>query len=233
MKVVVLTGAGISKESGLETFREEGGIWTRYNIEDVCTPEGYARNPALVHQFYNEYRRRLKEVKPNAAHMALARLEQAAHEGRWNGEILVVTQNIDDLHDRAGSKNVLHMHGELLRMRCTHCENSSPWEGDSSVQSLCPSCGQPALRPDIVWFGEMPKHMEHIQSALMSCDVFVAIGTSGTVYPAAGFVRLAHTARKIELNLEPSEGSLYFDQVLSGPASVTVPRFVADLMGEK
>ncbi|QNT77523.1 NAD-dependent deacylase [Entomobacter blattae] len=231
MRVVVLTGAGISKESGLETFRDTGGIWTRYNVDDVCTPEGFARNPALVHQFYNEYRDRLKEVSPNAAHKALAEWEKASQDGRWQGELLVVTQNIDDLHERAGSKNLLHMHGELLKLRCVSCGTIEAIVGHSSQETKCPKCEKKAMRPHIVWFGEMPLFMEDIQTALISCDLFVSIGTSGTVYPAAGFVQLARTARKVEINKDPSSGSSYFDTVLTGVATQRVPEFVESFIG--
>jgi len=229
-RVVVLTGAGISRESGLHTFRDADGIWSKVRIEDVCTPEAFAADPAYVHAFYNARRAQLPEVAPNAAHAALARLE-AAFEGSGR-ELLVVTQNIDDLHERAGSAHLLHMHGELLRARCTRCGATPDWNGPMSVDTPCPACAATALRPDVVWFGEMPLHMDAIQGALERCDLFVSIGTSGTVYPAAGFVQIASRhARTVELNLEPSEGSSLFDHSILGPATDRVPAFVDALLG--
>ncbi len=225
-RIVVLTGAGISRASGLDTFRDAGGIWSRVRIEDVATPEAFARDPARVHGFYNARRTQLAEVQPNAAHAALALLEQ-----RHEGELLIVTQNVDDLHERAGSRKLLHMHGELRRVRCTACDARPEWMADTGIGVPCPSCGAAALRPDVVWFGEMPMHMDAIEAALDRCDLFVAIGTSGTVYPAAGFVRIAaRHAHTIELNLEPSGGS-EFEQYVQGPATVVVPELVRDLLG--
>lgn len=224
--IVVLTGAGISRESGLDTFRDAGGIWSGVRIEDVATPEAFARDPVRVHAFYNARRARLADVRPNAAHEALARLER-----QIDGDLLVVTQNVDDLHERAGSRALLHMHGELRRVRCDACGARPEWRTDTGADIPCPSCGEPRLRPDVVWFGEMPMHMEAIEAALERCDLFVAIGTSGTVYPAAGFVRsVGRRARTIELNLEPSEGSR-FERSVQGPATVTVPALVRDLLG--
>ncbi len=226
-RIVVLTGAGISRSSGLDTFRDVGGIWSQVRIEDVATPEAFARDPARVHNFYNARRARLAEVQPNAAHAALARLEQ-----RHEGELLIVTQNVDDLHERAGSRKLLHMHGELRRVRCTACGVRPEWDADTGVAIPCPSCGVAALRPDVVWFGEMPLHMDAIEAALDRCDLFVSIGTSGTVYPAAGFARIASRhAHTIELNLEPS-GWSDFEQSIQGQASVIVPELVRDLLGE-
>jgi NAD-dependent deacetylase len=226
-RIVVLTGAGISRESGLDTFRDAGGLWSQVRIEDVATPEAFARDPQRVHAFYNHRRAQLAGVQPNAAHLALAGLEQ-----HFAGEVLVVTQNVDDLHERAGSRNLLHMHGELLRARCTSCGARPNWHGDTGANVPCPSCGACALRPDVVWFGEMPRHMEEIEAALERCELFVSIGTSGTVYPAAGFVqRASGHARTVELNLEPS-GSYLFDQSVVGPATQTVPGLVRDLLGE-
>ena len=184
--IVVLTGAGISRESGLETFRDPDGIWARVRVEDVATPEAFARDPARVHAFYNERRAGLLDpaVAPNPAHVALARLE-----AEWPGEVLLVTQNIDDLHERAGSRGLLHMHGELLKSRCLACAAVAPWREPLSIASVCPSCGAAGrLRVDVVWFGEVPYHLEPIYQALARCGLFVAIGTSGAVYPAAGFV---------------------------------------------
>jgi NAD-dependent deacetylase len=229
--IVILTGAGISKESGLETFRDTGGIWSRVSIEEVATPEAFARDPARVHAFYNARRRSLLEgaVAPNAAHLALARLERA-----WPGGFLLVTQNIDNLHERAGSRKLLHMHGEILKARCLVCGATSPWEQDLDLESPCPACGTAgALRVAVVWFGEMPLGMERIYEALEECGLFLSIGTSGSVYPAAGFVeelRAAGRARRVELNLEPSEGQALFDEQRYGPASEIVPAYVEELL---
>jgi len=229
--IVVLTGAGISKESGLDTFRDHDGLWARVRIEDVATPEGFRRNPARVQDFYNARRRELSEggIEPNPAHLALARLERD-----WPGEVLVVTQNIDDLHERAGTSNLIHMHGELLKIRCERCQRPLPWDGDLEVASQCPDCGRAGvMRPHVVWFGEVPLEMDRILSALEHCSLFVSIGTSGHVYPAAGFVsavRNAGRARTVELNLEPSHGATLFHEVRTGPASKLVPAFVDDLL---
>jgi NAD-dependent deacetylase len=229
--IVVLTGAGISKESGLDTFRDKDGIWARVRLEDVATPEGFRRDPARVHAFYNARRRSLVEsgVEPNAAHLALARLER-----EWPGGVLVVTQNIDDLHDRAGSANLIHMHGELLKVRCRHCRQPIPWQGDVEVSTPCPDCGRPGLlRPHVVWFGEMPLDMDRIYAALKGCALFVSIGTSGNVQPAAGFVQAVRDlgrALTVELNLEPSEGASLFAETRYGPATSVVPAFVEGLL---
>jgi NAD-dependent deacetylase len=232
-RIVILTGAGISKESGLDTFRCAGGLWSKVRIEDVATPEAFARDPDRVQSFYDARRRGLLEqaVRPNAAHEALVELER-----RLPGEVLVVTQNIDDLHDRAGQENLVHMHGELLKARCTRCSAVVPWRGDLAPAPRCPACGaERGLRPHVVWFGEMPLEMDRIQAALAGCELFVSIGTSGNVYPAAGFVREARAAgaRTVELNLEPSEGASLFDEAVYGPATRTVPDFVARLLSER
>ena len=225
-RVVILTGAGISQESGLHTFRDAGGVWSQVRIEDVATPEAFARDPARVQAFYNARRAQLPSVMPNAAHAALARLD-----AEFDGDLLVVTQNVDDLHERAGSRRLLHMHGELGRARCTACGATPAWAGPIQADTPCPVCGQASLRPDVVWFGEMPLHMDRIEQALMACDLFVSIGTSGTVYPAAGFVQMASGhARTIELNLEPSDGWTRFDDSLTGPATRLVPAFVDELL---
>jgi len=230
-RIVILTGAGISKESGLETFRDPGGIWSRVRIEDVATPEAFVRDPETVHRFYNARRRGLlaAAVRPNRAHLALARLEAA-----WPGEVLLVTQNIDDLHERAGSRNLLHMHGELLKARCLACGDAAPWREDMHCGSVCLACATPGrLRVDVVWFGEMPYHLERIFAALSECDLFVSIGTSGSVYPAAGFVqevRDVGRAHSVELNLEPSEGSPLFAERRHGAAGEIVPAFVDELL---
>ncbi|MEI6559736.1 MAG: NAD-dependent deacylase [Rhodospirillaceae bacterium] len=226
--IVILTGAGISKESGLDTFRDEGGIWARVRIEDVATSDGFLRNPQRVHQFYNDRRRGLSDVVPNPAHAALADLEAA-----WPGEVLLVTQNIDDLHERAGSRNLIHMHGELLKARCAFCDTVQPWAGEMSVQDVCWSCGRRGgVRPHVVWFGEVPLEMERIFGALMECALFLSIGTSGHIYPAAGFVSAAgsHGAHTVELNLEPSAGASLFDDAIQGLATTVVPDFVRGLL---
>lgn len=226
--IVVLTGAGVSAESGIKTFRDHNGLWENHRLEDVCTPEAFARNPALVQQFYNARRRQLvAEAHPNPAHLALANFEQA-----FTGNFTLVTQNVDDLHERAGSKNLIHMHGELLKARCAKTETVFPWKDDISTTTFCPCCDQPGLlRPHIVWFGEIPLQMEEIEAALALCDLFVAIGTSGQVYPAAGFVQMAtaYGAHTVELNLEPSQAGSLFNQYLYGPASQTVPQFLTSL----
>ena len=229
--IVVLTGAGISQESGLATFRDAGGIWARVRIEDVATPEAFSRDPFRVQEFYNLRRAQLRDPKvtPNDAHRALAALEQ-----RWPGEVLVVTQNVDDLHERAGSRRLIHMHGELMKARCYACRAASPWGEDITPQSVCPSCAATGrLRPHVVWFGEMPLEMERIEAALDACGIFVSIGTSGNVYPAAGFVaQVRRRARTVELNLEPSEGSRQFAEAIHGPATKIVPAFVERLLAE-
>jgi NAD-dependent deacetylase len=252
--LVILTGAGISRESGLATCRDADGIWAKVRLEDVATPEAFARDPARVHAFYNARRAQLRDpaIAPNAAHLALAELD-----ARWPGGLLLVTQNVDDLHARAGEMvraaglgsgcsppaaaapfagrtagRMLHMHGELMKARCLVCEAVQPWEEDLSTATACPACGRTGgLRPHIVWFGEMPMHMEAIGEALERCDIFVSIGTSGQVYPAAGFVaEVAGRARTVELNLEPSAGSRLFDEAVHGPATEIVPRFVRRLL---
>lgn len=225
-RIVVLTGAGISAESGLGTFRDRGGIWSRYDLEEVATPEGFARNPGLVHEFYNARRENMRLARPNAAHLALFRLERDRRGG-----VLVVTQNIDNLHERAGSRSVIHMHGELSRALCAAC--GARWDAPPvmSPEDACPACGRPATRPDVVWFGEMPYRLDEIGAALAACDLFVAIGTSGQVWPAAGFVGEARSAGAhcVELNLEASEVSRRFHEVRLGPASELVPDWVAGL----
>lgn len=225
--IVILTGAGISKESGLDTFRDADGIWARVRIEDVATPQAFRRDPQLVHDFYNARRRQLGDpaVEPNAAHRALARLEK-----EWQGEVLVVTQNIDNLHERAGTRNLVHMHGELAKVRCEACHEVFEWLRDLSVEDACPACqAKGTLRPHVVWFGEMPLEMERIYAALERCSLFLSIGTSGNVYPAAGFVshvRRFTQAHTVELNMEPSEGATLFQETIYGPASKVVPAFV-------
>ncbi|QIE57619.1 NAD-dependent deacylase [Pikeienuella piscinae] len=229
MNIVILTGAGISAESGLGTFRDVGGLWTRYPLEDVATPEGFAKDPALVHEFYNMRRRIARRASPNAAHAALARLEAGWREA-GRGGFALVTQNVDDLHERAGSRNVLHMHGELLRQLCGACGDRRDCPGDLSAAARCPACGAGALRPDVVWFGEIPYRMEEIGDLVPAADLFVSIGTSGEVYPAAGFAAEAARAgaRTLELNLEPSIGR--FDEAREGRASEIVPLWVAQML---
>ncbi len=227
--LILLTGAGISAESGVRTFRDAGGLWEGHRIEEVATPEGYAAHPELVQTFYNARRAQLNQVAPNAAHRALAQLEAA-----WEGPFLLVTQNVDDLHDRAGSRNLIHMHGELRKARCTNCHTLHRWEVDLSEATPCPHCGRTArLRPHIVWFGEMPLEMPRIFEALDQADLFVAIGTSGVVYPAAGFVEaVGPRCRTVELNLEPSAVVSAFAEHRQGKATDLVPAFVQDLLAQ-
>ncbi|WP_379545432.1 NAD-dependent deacylase [Qipengyuania sp. DSG2-2] len=224
--IVILTGAGISAESGIDTFRDAGGLWEQHRVEDVATPEGFARDPELVQRFYDMRRAAVQEVEPNPAHHALARLER-----EFPGELLLVTQNVDDLHERAGA-SPLHMHGELLSALCAICEARHRWTGTLIEGPPCPACAAKALRPDVVWFGEMPYQMDRIYRALASCDLFVSIGTSGAVYPAAGFVQEAkgHGAQTLELNLEPSEGSHWFDESRHGRAGELVPEWVGEVL---
>ncbi|QNE30567.1 NAD-dependent deacylase [Sphingomonas sp. NBWT7] len=225
--IVVLTGAGISAESGLATFRGPGGLWEGHRVEDVCTPEALAADPALVHRFYDLRRAALRDVAPNAAHTALARLDAA-----WPGELLIVTQNVDDLHERAGACRLLHMHGELMSALCAACGARAPSPLALPPGTACAACGAAALRPDIVFFGEMPYQMERIERALAACDLFVSIGTSGAVYPAAGFVQLAnhYGAATLELNLEPSGGSGWFDESRRGAATTLVPAWIDEML---
>lgn len=225
--IVVLTGAGISAESGIATFRGPGGLWEGHRVEDVCTPQALARDPELVHRFYDLRRAALAGVEPNAAHRALARLD-----AEWPGELLIVTQNVDDLHERAGAKRMLHMHGALLSALCAECGERAAWPGDMPPGTVCASCGAPAMRPDIVFFGEMPYGMDVIERALARADLFVSIGTSGAVYPAAGFVQTAryHGAATLEMNLDRSEGSGWFAESRRGPAGELVPAWVDGLL---
>ncbi|CAN1724662.1 CobB-S [Hyphomicrobium sp. 1Nfss2.1] len=229
--IVVLTGAGLSAESGLSTFRDKDGIWAKYDYRDVATPEGFRANPALVHDFYNQRRSALADVKPNAAHIALARLER-----EHAGSVIIVTQNIDALHEAAGSQHLIHMHGELMKALCARCGERHAWASDLGLDTPCPSCGSVGgMRPDVVWFGEMPYQMERIYMALTAADLFISIGTSGNVYPAAGFVAEARSAgaHTVELNLEPSEGASVFAEAHYGPATRIVPAFVETLPAAK
>jgi NAD-dependent deacetylase len=227
-RIVILTGAGVSAESGVPTFRGPDGLWEGQRVEDVATPEAYRRDPVLVQTFYDMRRAALGRVEPNAAHRALARLDAV-----WPGELLLVTQNVDDLHERAGSARMLHMHGRLKAAWCLACDRRMDWEGALLGEPECPACGLSGhLRPDIVWFGEMPYHMDEIEEALLGTDLFLSIGTSGNVYPAAGFVDLARHggAHTVELNLDPSMTSHRFAESRLGPAGVLVPRFVDELL---
>ena len=226
--IVILTGAGISAESGLDTFRGPGGLWSGHRVEDICTPEALAANRALVLDFYDQRRAALGTVEPNAAHEALARLDR-----EWAGELLIVTQNVDDLHERAGATRMLHMHGELMSALCESCGSRARFGGAMCDDPVCGACGAAgAIRPDIVFFGEMPYEMERIDAALARADLFVSIGTSGAVYPAAGYVQTArhHGAVTLELNLEPSAGSYLFEESRMGPAGVLVPAWVDEVL---
>jgi len=229
--LVILTGAGISRESGLETFRDKGGVWDQVNLEEVATPEAFAADPKKVHAFYNARRAQLVQEcpQPNAAHHALARLEK-----KWAGDVIIITQNIDDLHNQAGNQALYPMHGELLKVRCTHCGTLHPWRDNLDTKSQCPSCdSQGSLRPHVVWFGEVPLYMEEIAAFLEDADLFVAIGTSGTVYPAAGFVQAVRQkadCHTLELNLEPSDSASLFEEKRYGRASDLVPAFVDELL---
>jgi len=231
--IVVLTGAGISRESGLHTFRDADGIWATVKIEDVATPAAFRRDPVRVQEFYNARRRKLlgNDIAPNTAHQALA-----GFEADWPGAFLLVTQNIDNLHERAGSRNLIHMHGEMLKARCDRCGDVTECRDDLFVDTPCVACGElGTMRPHVVWFGEMPFEMERIYAALETCDLFVSIGTSGNVYPAAGFVQAARMAgaRTVELNLEPSEGATLFEEAVYGPAGTVVPDWFARLARDR
>lgn len=226
--LVILTGAGISAESGIKTFRDSNGLWENHRIEDVASPEGFARDPELVQNFYNLRRKQLHDssVHPNAAHLALAELERS-----WEGPFLLVTQNVDNLHERAGSKKMVHMHGELLKVRCGSCEEVHEWQEDLASTHTCSACKKSGfLRPHIVWFGEMPLYMDAIYQALEECEIFVSIGTSGNVYPAAGFASMAYKAKKYEANLDASMISDQFHEHWTGPASQQVTALVRHLL---
>ena len=226
-KIVILTGAGISAESGLGTFRDTDGLWTKYALEDVATPEAFDRNPQLVQSFYNMRRSEAARAKPNAAHKALARLQRA-----YAGEVVLVTQNVDGLHEAAGSPDVIHMHGQLDQALCGACSHRWPAPAEMEVGERCPQCGSPSARPDVVWFGEMPYAMNSIYAHLASADIFAAIGTSGQVYPAAGFVQDARAqgAHTVELNLDASDMAPVFAEHRQGPATQIVPDWVEDIL---
>lgn len=225
-KIVILTGAGISAESGIGTFRDKGGIWSRYDVKDVATPEAFARNPDLVYEFYNMRRAKVREAVPNAAHFALAELEAAR-------DVVLITQNVDDLHQKAGSTSVIHMHGAHRTALCGAC--GARWDAplEMSRRDVCPECAACSVRPDVVWFGEMPYHMDRIAAALETAEIFVSIGTSGNVYPAAGFVQQARRfgAHCVELNLEETEISDGFHETRRGPAGEVVPAWVRQIVG--
>lgn len=225
--IVILTGAGISAESGMGTFRDKDGLWSQHRIEDVATPEGFARDPDLVHAFYNTRRIAAAAADPNAAHTALARLQD-----RWTGSLTIVTQNVDALHEAGGARQVLHMHGELARALCAGCFHRWVAPPEMATNDPCPNCARPLTRPDVVWFGEMPYHMDQIFALLAKADIFAAIGTSGEVYPAAGFVREAANAgaHTVEINLAPSATVSSFAETRFGPATTCVPAWVDDLL---
>lgn len=227
-RIVVLTGAGVSADSGVSTFRDPEGVWSKYDWREVATPEGFVADPALVHLFYNARRANLKTVEPNAAHRALARLDALLGEA-----LTLVTQNVDDLHERAGSARVVHMHGELLKAACEICGARHGWAGDLSVETRCPDCkAAGGMRPDVVWFGEIPRFMDEIGEAIARADLFVSIGTSGSVYPAAGFVAEARSIGVpcAELNLEPSENAWAFGDRRYGRAAEVVPLWVEEIV---
>ena len=226
MRIAILTGAGVSAESGLGTFRDKDGLWTQFDLAEVATPEGYGRNPGKVLDFYNMRRANARDAEPNAAHEALGRL--------CNGhDVTLITQNIDDLHEQGGASGIIHIHGSLFEALCAKCGHVWPHREDMSVGDACPECKTVGtVRPNIVWFGEIPYFMDEAVAAIAAADLFVSIGTSGTVYPAAGFVEIAREARveTLELNLEASGGR--FDAVREGPASVVVPEWVAEMLKE-
>lgn len=224
VQICLLTGAGISAESGLKTFRGEDGLWEGEPVTEVATPEAFERNPQRVYRFYNMRKQQLQQVKPNAAHRAIASWQQ-----RHPNSISLITQNVDNLHERAGSVELIHMHGELLKARCLHCHTVHEWHAELDATSQCPECGlNQCLRPDIVWFGEMPKAMEDIERKVLTCDLFIAVGTSALVYPAAGLSTLARQAGALtlEVNLQSTVASSAFDFRLTGSAGQTLPRFI-------
>jgi len=232
--IAILTGAGISAESGLGTFRDKEGLWTQYDLSEVATPEGFAHNPAKVIAFYNARRENLAQAKPHAGHEALGRL-QSVYAEQGLGRVTIITQNVDRLHEAGGAVDVIHMHGVLDGDLCNNCAHRRPNPGPIALEEPCPACGSlGTLRPDVVWFGEIPYEMERIQASVLGCDLFISIGTSGAVYPAAGLVSLAREvgAHTVELNLEPSEGDYLFAETRYGPASQVVPAYVAELLGK-
>ncbi|MDR1676778.1 MAG: NAD-dependent deacylase [Deltaproteobacteria bacterium] len=241
--IIILTGAGISQESGIATFRDKNGLWNKVKIEDVATPQAFKKNPKLVHQFYNQRRRELISgtIKPNPAHLALVQLESAlktvagkTDQGSHKG-LFLVTQNVDNLHEAAGSQQVCHMHGRLCAALCQSCQARFDWTTDLSQEDVCPKCQtKGSLRPDVVWFNEIPYFLDEIQEKLKKCTTFVAIGTSGVVYPAAAFFGQAKSygAQTIEINLEPSQSATSFNRAFYGPASKTVPAWVSEVLAD-
>jgi NAD-dependent protein deacetylase/lipoamidase len=231
--IVVLTGSGVSAESGIATFRDAGGVWAKYDYREVATPEGFAADPALVHSFYNQRRCAVAVAQPNAAHIALAELETGLK--KRGGRLTIITQNVDDLHERAGSKSLFHMHGELTKATCTDCGGVLAWREDLALETQCPACDHiGTMRPFVVWFGETPRFMEEAVDVIMGADLFVSIGTSGAVYPAAGFVSeaLAYGVSTMELNLEPSENAHLFTDSRYGPATKIVPDWVSEVLSD-
>lgn len=230
-KIVILTGAGVSAESGIKTFRDQNGLWENHDVLEVASPQGFERDPELVLDFYNQRRRQLlsDQTSPNPAHFALARLEND-----FSGEVVLITQNIDNLHEQAGSQNVIHMHGELTKMRCQNCQKTFPCTEDMSTDQVCQICGKDSvMRPHVVWFGEVPLQMGEIEGHLRTATHFTAIGTSGLVYPAAMFVETARqnpSCQTLEINLEQTQGSPLFHEHISGPAGSTVPQWVEEVL---
>ena len=226
--IIILTGAGASAASGIPTFRGPGGFWNNHSVTELATPEGFAANPQLVHDFYNSRRERLSTVSPNPTHFAIAKLQR-----EFAGRVTLVTQNVDDLHERGGSPEVIHMHGSLLKAWCRACDHRQDWRTGLSLETRCPNCGTIGdMRPDIVWFGEMPYGMEDIFRAMETVTMFISIGTSGEVYPAANFLSEAQNfgARTLEFNLEPSARSAEFDESYMGPAEELLPPFIERLL---
>ena len=230
-KIFVLSGAGVSKESGIKTFRESDGLWENYKIEDVCTPQAFLTNPELVNNFYNDRKKQMNDpkIKPNNAHIFISKLEE-----KFFNNFMLVTQNIDNLHEKAGSKKVYHMHGSLEKKICMLCNYTSRFDKDISTEQICENCNEKGkVRVDVVWFGEMPKYLDKIYDFLEKVDIFISVGTSSLVYPAAGFidyVKLRNkNAKLIEFNIEKTSKSILFDQVYIGKASTTIPKFVNSL----
>ena len=226
--IVFLTGAGISAESGLATFRSENGLWNNHRVEDVATIEAYLRNPDYVHQFYNDMRPELFKAEPNPAHLAITDLQS-----NYPAQIDIVTQNVDTLHEKAGNKNIYHIHGQINQIVCLNCGHVFETWGDISSEDKCEKCGVVGmLKPNIVFFGENLLYMDKVDNLLKSCDLFISIGTSGVVYPAAGFVQIAKMfgADTIELNMEQTSNNRLFDRHIYGPAGTTLPALVQELI---
>ncbi len=226
--IVILTGAGISAESGLATFRSANGLWNNHKVEDVATIEAFERNPAYVHEFYNELKKELVKAKPNAAHLAITRLQN-----EYPAQISVITQNVDTLHEKAGNKNVYHIHGQINQAVCLNCGHILETFGDVDTETTCPHCGIAGMmKPNIVFFGENLLCMDKVDRLLANCDLFLSIGTSGVVFPAASFVQIAkyNNARTLDFNLEPTSNNYYFDKHIYGQAGTTLPAFVDELL---